>query len=178
MSEVAVGAGGHHHAQVGRRIAQHVGQGLDRLGRQALGLVDEQHHVEGRLRHLGQPDRERFQARRRPRIEQGVAEARARRPDVRTASASACDQTLRGVLRLRQDPGDDRAVRQMFAPPLRQQRGLAEAGRGLHEDQRVIAQALAARQQARTDHQMALHARRRDLEQQVVRRRGTGTHNG
>ena len=176
-AEAAVGARGHHRAQVGRRVAQHVGQGVDRCGRQPLGFVHEQHHVEGRLRHLGQPDREALEARHRPRFEQGVAEGRPPGAGAH-GECQRLEQALRAVLRLRADPRHNRAVRQVLAPPLGEQRCLAEAGRCLDEDQRVVAQAFGRRRQTRTRHQMPLHAWRSDLEQQVVGGPGLGRKRG
>ncbi len=172
-AQVTVGARGHHHAQVGRCIAQHVGQRVDRFARQRSASSTNS----TMLRAVCATSASQTVNASRPaagsRVEQRVAEARAcgRRAHRQRERAH---QPLRAVLRLRQHPGDDGAVRQMFAPPLRQQRGLAEAGRGLHEDERAIAQAVAAGHQARTDHQVALQARRRDLEQQVVGRRADG----
>ena len=169
----AIAARGHDHPQVGRRVAQQVGERLARLLWQPLGLVHDQHQVERRLRDLGQPGGDAFHACRRCRFEQRVAETRPGSADTHR-QRQGLHQALRVVLRLRQQPGDHRPVRQMLEPPLRQQRGLAEAGRRLHQHHRVVAQARVASEQPRAHHQVTRHARRRDLEQQVIRRPGAG----
>jgi hypothetical protein len=76
-------------------------------------------------------------------------------------------QALGVVARLRQQPGDDGAAGQVLAPPLRQQRGLAVAGRRHHDTDRRCVVA-GAGLQLRPHQQMRRHARRRDLQQQVV----------
>jgi len=72
------------------------------------------------------------------------------------------------VVGLRRQPSHHAAVRQVIEAPLRQQRSLAEAGRGLHQDHGALAQALVVNLQTRPRDPVARHARRRDLEQQVV----------
>jgi hypothetical protein len=101
------------------------------------------------------------------RVEQHVAEGRSPR------RAPHCQrqrlrQALRRVARLRRYPGHHPAVREMLEPPLRQQRGLAEARRRLDQDGRDIAEHRIGRQQPRPRHQVARHPRRRNPQQQVV----------
>ena len=91
----------------------------------------------------------------------------------RTASARPARSAAASSCGCADSQATTRAVRQVLAPPLRQQRGLAEAGRRLHQDHRAVAQALGRRLQARPRDQVARHARRRDLEQQVVGGAGT-----
>ena len=74
--EAAVGPRRDHRAQVGRRVAQQVGQGLARGLRQVVGLVDDEDDVDRRVRHFGEPDRHAFEAARGAGGEQGVAEGR------------------------------------------------------------------------------------------------------
>jgi hypothetical protein len=175
--EAMVGARGHHHAQVRRCIAQQIAQRLERRGWQALGLVDDQHDVEGRLRHLGQPGGDAFEAGRRRRFDQRVAEGRAPGAGAHR-QGQALHEARHVVLRLRGEPRHHGAARQMLTPPLRQQRCLAEAGPCLHHDHRKVAQLRVVGLQARPCHLMARHARRRDAQQQVVggcaRRTGSG----
>ena len=119
------------------------------------------------LRHLGQPDRHAFEAGRRDGLQQRVAEGRAARAGA-NGERQALHEARDVVLRLRRQPRHDPALRQMLAAPLRQQRGLAEAGRRLHQDHRVVAQLLVVGLQAGPRDLVARHARRRDLQQQVV----------
>ena len=74
--EAAVGPRRRHRAQVRRRVAQQVGQGLARRLRQVVDLVDEEDDVERRVRHLGEPDGHAFQPGGGAGGEQGVAEGR------------------------------------------------------------------------------------------------------
>ena len=118
------------------------------------------------LRHLGQPDRDALEAAGARRLEQRVAEGRPAGADAHR-QRQALHEALRVVLRLAPTARRRRAVRQVLAPPLRQQRGLAEAGRRLHEDHRVVAQLRLVGLQPRPRDLVARHARRRDLQQQV-----------
>ena len=171
--EVAFAARGQHHAQVGRGVVQQVGQHLARRRRQMVGLVDEQHDIERRLSQLGEPGGDVFQTGRRGGCEEGVTEVRTSGTGT-YRQRQRLDQALRAVLRLGEQPGHHRPARQVLETPLREQRCLAEAGGRLNQDHRLIAQAFVARQQARARHQVARHPRRRDLQQQVVRRVGAG----
>jgi hypothetical protein len=56
----------------------------------------------------------------------------------------------------------------VVAPPLRQQRRLAEARRGLHQDDGKVAQLFVVGLQSRAHHLMARHTRWRDTQEQVV----------
>ena len=87
---------------------------------------------------------------------------------MRTASASACTRRAGSSCGCAESQATTAPLRQMLAPPLRQQRGLAEPGRRLHDDDRMLAQALVGGQQALARDEVARHARRGDLEQQVT----------
>ena len=169
-AELAVAARGDDHQQVGRHVAQQIAQRLARRPGQAIRLVHDQHDVHGRLRHLGQPDRDAFQVTRRRGVQQHMAEGRPARADAHR-QRQPLGQPGRVVLGLRRQPGHHGAARQVLAPPLRQQRGLAETGWRLHQHDRVIAPAGVVRVHAGTCHQMPGHARRRDLQEQVAGRR-------
>ena len=147
--ELAVGARRHDGAQVGRRIAQQVGQRLARGGgrRSASSTISTMSSAD--LRHLGQPDRDAFQARPGRRRRAACGRRSGGPAPVRTASARPCTKRARVVVRPAPTARRRRAVRQVLAPPLRQQRGLAEAGRRLHQDDRTVAQAPRRRLQAR-----------------------------
>ena len=169
MLEIAVGARGDHHAQVGRRVAQQVGQRLARGLRQALGLVDDQHDVERRsapLRPARPVTPSRPRRRRRP--SSSVWPNVGRPAPTRTASARLCTKRVGLVRGCADSQATTAAVRQVLAAPLRQQRGLAEAGRRLHQHDRAVAQLVLVDLQPRPGHQLARHARRRHLQQQVV----------
>jgi hypothetical protein len=106
--ELAVGARPDQRAQVRRRVVQHVGERRARRREQMVGLVDDEHRVERHLRDLGEPGRDALERVSRRRLQQGVAERG-------TAGAAAhrehepLDQPQRIVVRLRREPGDDRA---------------------------------------------------------------------
>ena len=165
--ELAVAARGHDRQQVGRKVAQQVAQRLARGPGQAVRLVHDQHHVQRRLRHLGQPGGDALQSARRDGIQQHMAEGRPAGADAH-GQRQALDEARRVVLRLGRQPGDHGAARQVLTAPLRQQRSLAESGGGLHQHHRVIAPAGVVRLHARARQQMPGHPRRRDLEQQVA----------
>ena len=74
------------------------------------------------------------------------------------------------VARLGGEPGDDRAMRKVFEPPLRQQRGFAEARRRLYDDRAAIAQGSIVQPQARPQQKIPGHSRRRDLQHEVGKR--------
>ena len=166
--EVAVVPRGDHHAQVRRRVAQQVREDArTRRGRQALGLVDDQHDVERGLRHLGEPDGDALQ-RVGGRAPSSSVWPKVGRPRPRrTASARPCTKRRRVVGRLRRQPGDDRAAREVLAPPLRQQRGLAEAGRRLHHDDRAVAELRVAGGEPLADDEVPRRPRRGGLEDQL-----------
>jgi hypothetical protein len=165
--EIAVGARRHDAAQVGRRVAQHIGQRLAGGCGQAVGFVHYQHHLQRALRQLGQPGRHAFEAAARRAFQQHVAEGRA--------AGAAAHREREGlhearhlVLRLRLQPGHRVALGQVLQPPLGQQRGLAETGRRLHQDHRTVAQPRMPRCQLGPGNQVARHTRRRDLQEQVA----------
>jgi hypothetical protein len=156
-----------HDPQVGRCVAQQVGQRVDGVARKALGFVDDQHDVQRRLGHLGEPGGDALDGRGRRPGEQRVAEGRA--PGARAhRQGERLHEAGRIVLRLRRQPGHDGAARQVFAPPLGQQRCLAEPGRSLHQDHRLRTHTFVGGQQALARDEVARHTRRRDLEQQVT----------
>jgi hypothetical protein len=111
--------------------------------------------------------RHALQTRRHGALQQGVAEGRPSGPGA-DRQRQALHEAAGVVVGLRRQPGHHAAVRQVIEPPLRQQRGLAEAGRGLHQDHGALAQVLVVDLQTRPRDPVARHARRRDLEQQVV----------
>ncbi len=96
--QMAVAACRQHHAQVGRRVAQQVGQHLARVVAQPFDLVDEQHQVERAVRHLGQPQRDAFQTPLAGGDSSSVWPKPGRAAPLRTASASACTRRF-GVSR-------------------------------------------------------------------------------
>ena len=140
--EPAVGARRDHGAQVGRRVAQQVGQRLARR-RRAAGRPRRR---SGRRRaptarpRRARPSRLRGRSAAPP--SSSVWPKVGRPAAARTASARPARSAATSSLRLRRQPGHDPALRQMLAAPLREQRGLAEAGRRLHQDHRAVAQAL------------------------------------
>ncbi len=166
-AELAVCAGGDDDAQVGRRVAKQVRQRLDRRRRKAVGLVDDQHDVERGVGHLREPRGDAFEGGRLRRRKQRVAEARPPGAGA-NGERERVHQARRIVDRLRREPGDDRPARQMLAPPLREERRLAESGGSLHEDDRVPAHAVVGREQPFARDEVARHTRRRDLEQEVA----------
>ena len=119
------------------------------------------------MRDLGEPDRHPFQAGRRRRLEQGMGERRTAGRGT-NRQRQDLDEARHVVARLRRQPRHDPALSEVLASPLGEQRGLAVAGRRLHQDDRVIAQALVVGLQARTGDLVPRHARRRDLQQKVV----------
>ena len=153
-------------AKVGQRIMQQVGQGVARGRRQPVGLIDDQDRIQRRLGNLGQPHRDPFQSLQGGGIEQGVAERRSPCACAK-GQREALHQPLRLVRRLCRQPCDDCAVGKLLEPPLRQQRRLPEACRGLHQDDRAIAKPFVG-QQAGTRNKVARHARWGDLEDKVV----------
>jgi hypothetical protein len=163
----AVGARGDDDAQVGGRVAQQVHEHVERLGGQAIDLVGDEHDVQRRLRHLGEPGRDAFDRVAGRPGQQRVAEGGPARADAHR-ERQRLHETSGIVLRLRRKPRDDSPARQALAPPLRQQRGLPVAGRCLHDRDGLLQQARVAGQQPLARHQMARHAGRGDLEQQVA----------
>ena len=166
--EAAIGARRDHGAQVGRRVAQQVGERLARWRRQPVGLVDDQDDVERRLRDLGEPDRHAFEAGRRRRLEQGVAERRpagARRGPPAPGSARSAPASSLGC-------ADSQATTRPCARCSRRHCASSEvlpkpAGactRMTGWSRRRSSVDL----QARPGDLVARHARRRDLQQQVV----------
>jgi hypothetical protein len=175
--QLAIGSGGNDAVQVGRDVAQQVGQGLARGARQPVGFVDDQHQVQRALRHFRQPAGHAFQPGRAARLQQRVAEGGPPRAHAH-GQGQALHEAGGIVLRLRQQPGDGGPVRQVVAPQLRQHGRLAEAGRRLHHHHRGRAQRRIATQAGARDH-VARQAGRRDLQQQVAGGRdGAGGHGG
>ncbi len=165
--EVAVGARRDHRAQVRRRVAQQVRQRIAGRRRQPIGLVDDQDDVERRLRDFGEPDRHPLEPGRRRGLEQRVAEGGAAGGGA-DRHRQALHETRWVVVRLRRHPGHHPALRQVLAPPLGEQRRLAVARRRLHQDHRVAAQAFVVGPETWPGDLVAWHARRRDLQQEVI----------
>jgi hypothetical protein len=84
-------------------------------------------------------------------VEQGASQPCAECAAV-TAQARGRDQPFdeadRLVALVERQPGHDGGARQRFAPPLAQQRGLAETGRRLHRDDRLVCVARGVQTQA------------------------------
>ena len=162
-----------HHPQVGRRVAQQVGQRLARLLWQALGLVDDQHHVERRLRDLGQPGGDAFQhpsaTPLRAACGRNPAGRRRHAPPAPAPApgASGCPAAAPAARRPPRRAPDARVAIAPAARSCRSRPGPAPGPPGGRAGAR-------RRQQPRAHHQVTRHARRRDLEQQVVRRPGAG----
>ena len=83
----------------------------------------------------------------------------------RTASARLVYESLRIIVLLGSEPGDDRTMGQVLAPPLGKQGRLAETGGRLQDNHRAIVELRIIRTQPLPNQEIARDARRRDLQQ-------------
>ncbi len=167
QGQIRLGPGRHHALQVGGRIAHEVADGFARRRRQAIGLVDHQHQLEGALRDFGQPQGDALEPFGGTAFQQHVAEAGAAGAHAHR-QRQAAHQPLELVARLRAHPRDRGAAREVLQPPLREQRGLAETGRRLHQHRRPVAQRRAVGGELLPREQPLGHPRGRDFQQQVA----------
>ena len=155
-------------AQVRRLVVQQVREdAVHRRGREALGVVDDQHDVQGGLRDLGEPGGGALQlVRGRRAVEQRLREGGPSASHPHRVH-EALHEPPRVVGRVRRQPGDDRAAREMLAPPLGEERGLAEARGRLDDDQRAVAELRVAGGEPLADDEVPRRPRRGRLEDQL-----------
>ena len=148
-------------AQVRRLVVQQVREDTaHRRGREALGVVDDQHDVQGGLHDLGEPGGGALQlVRGRRAVEQRLREGGPSASHPHRVH-EALHEPPRVVGRVRRQPGDDRAAREMLAPPLGEERGLAEARGRLDDDQRAVAELRVAGGEPLADDEVPRRPRR------------------
>ena len=152
--------------QVGRGVVEEVGQRFaHRRLRQPLGVVEHQHRRRGEARDLRQQAGERIElAVRLLRILQrhGV-EGRAPAGNPHRVKQRP-GEARRIVLRVERDPGDQGPLFEPQAPPLHQQRRLAEPARSNHGNGRPVAYVRPHAGKTVSRQRRPVRARRRGLE--------------
>ena len=150
------------HPQVLRRVVQHVGQRVEAGGWQPLRVVDDQQRVDRQLRDFGQPRGQPLQR------AGGTVRNQAPEAGPRATGAHRLHEPLQQarcvVALVGGQPHDGTAQCKGFAAPLREQRGLAVAGRRLHERDGPRVERRRGKAQPRTREQLRRHARRGRLQ--------------
>ena len=105
-------------------------------------------------------------------VEQGAGQSVAERGAIAAQARrrhQPLDEAHRLVALVQRQPGHDRGARQRLAPPLAQQRGLAETGGRLHRDYRLVFVTGRVQAQALARQQALAQARRGGLQHQLGR---------